>query len=116
MPPRDVRAFLCDICTASDGIARRIQDLTFEQYLADETLRLAVERLLGIVGEAVAQLQKVSPGILGSQDEVRQIIAFRNILVHGYYTVSHDIVWTIVSVKVPLLQRHAAERLGQLGN
>jgi len=58
---------------------------TFADYEADPMLRSAVERQLMIVGEALNRLRKIEPELLASITDSRKIIAFRNILVHGYY-------------------------------
>jgi len=63
--------------------------------------------------EAVAQLQKNEPELIEEFSDVREIIAFRNILVHGYYVVSHDIVWTIITTRLPTLRDEAASALRQ---
>jgi uncharacterized protein with HEPN domain len=43
--------------------------------------------------------------------ENRRIIAFRNILVHGYADVADRLVWDIVQAKLPLLRREVADLL-----
>jgi uncharacterized protein with HEPN domain len=45
----------------------------------------------------------------GSPGEYRRIIAFRNVLIHGYDALSHDVVWDIIQTKLPLLQREMEE-------
>ena len=35
--------------------------------------------------------------------DFRRIIAFRNILLHGYAEVDHRLVWEVVTTKVPTL-------------
>jgi uncharacterized protein with HEPN domain len=57
---------------------------SFEDYLADDVLRWAVERRLMIVGEALTVLRRIAPGTAARIPGLPQIIAFRNILVHGY--------------------------------
>lgn len=69
---------------------------------SDEMLSLALVRLLEVLGEAsrnVDQLTKSSfPDI-----PWRQIAAVRNRLIHGYFDVDLDIVWTIVTTDLPYL-------------
>ena len=43
-----------------------------------------VERQLTIVGEGLNRLIKIEPAMASAITDARQIIAFRNILVHGY--------------------------------
>lgn len=36
---------------------------------------------------------------------MRQIVGFRNQLVHGYHLIEHDVVWGIIEADLPLLRR-----------
>jgi uncharacterized protein with HEPN domain len=63
-----------------------------------------VERQLQIIGEALSQLARIDPRIAGNVAELRRIIAFRNILVHGYAAIDYDTVWRLIEDKLPELQ------------
>ena len=65
----------------------------------------AVERQFEIIGEAINQLSQIDPHTASRISDYRQIIAFRNILIHGYAQVDDRIVWDLVSDKLPVLQR-----------
>ena len=67
-------------------------------------LKAAVERKFEIIGEALNRIKKVQPKILDEIRDYRKIIAFRNILIHGYDIVSDPIVWDIIQKDVPLLR------------
>jgi len=54
---------------------------SLEQYLADEKTR-AVERVLEVCGEAMANLYRVAPAVAETIPHARDIIGFRNILAH----------------------------------
>jgi uncharacterized protein with HEPN domain len=41
----------------------------------------------------------------------RRIIAFRNLLIHGYADIHDRLVWDIVDTKLPLLRREVAALL-----
>ena len=69
---------------------------TFADYEADPMLRSAVERQLMIVGEALNRLRKIEPEVLATITNSREIIAFRNILVHGYDVIRNEVVWGIL--------------------
>jgi uncharacterized protein with HEPN domain len=63
--------------------------------------RSAVERQFEIVGEALNQLMKIDPSTGSQIADHRKIIAFRNILIHGYAAVSDELVWAIVETRLP---------------
>lgn len=68
-------------------------------------LRSAVERQLQIVGEALAQLFKSDPATAVRISEHAKVIAFRNILVHGYANIDDRVVWSVLDTKLPELVR-----------
>jgi len=74
-------------------------------------LRAAVDRKFGVIGEALSQLLRYFPEYRDKITLVADVIAFRNQIVHGYATVRDDIVWEIVQVYLPQLQREVAELL-----
>jgi uncharacterized protein with HEPN domain len=83
---------------------------SFADYLADSMLRSAVERQFTIIGEAIVQLRRLDPATAAAIPDLADIIAFRNILVHGYTTVDDQLVWGIVERELAPL-RAAVERL-----
>ncbi len=72
--------------------------------------RSAVERQFEIVGEALNQLSKIDSDLASQIPDLREIIGFRNILIHGYATINLDRVWQAVIEDLPKL-RSALERL-----
>ncbi len=72
-------------------------------YASTPMLRAAVERQCEIIGEALAQLARTDAATAAQVEGYRRIIAFRNILIHGYAEVDHRIVWEVATVKVPAL-------------
>jgi uncharacterized protein with HEPN domain len=74
-------------------------------------LRSAVERQFEIIGEALAGISKIDEGVAGRISERRRIIAFRNILIHGYAVVDERLVWDIVQAKLPVLRGEVEQLL-----
>lgn len=101
--PHDPRKSIEDMRRAAALIAQFVTGRTFEDYGLDEMLRAAVERELMIVGEAMTRLSKIAPELTDQIPERRQIIAFRNILVHGYDVVDDGVVWDVIQNHLPLL-------------
>lgn len=97
--------------------AERIQQFTagklFADYDDDALLRSAVERQFEIIGEAVNRLAKFDANIAQGLPETPRIVAFRNILIHGYDVVDNHVVWDIVQYKLPQLHAHTVALLGQ---
>ena len=57
--------------------------------------RKAIERNIEIIGEAVNRILKANTEIHITNS--RKIVDTRNRIIHGYDTVSPDIIWAIVS-------------------
>lgn len=99
------RKYLYDIQEGAGLASQFTAGKGFEEYQRDPMLRLAVERALSIIGEALAQLARVDPALAERISDYRNIIAFRNILIHAYAQVDDRIVWDIVESKLPVLFR-----------
>lgn len=112
---RDARAFLWDVRICADRIRRFTAGRSRDDYLADEMLRAAVERQLEIIGEALNRLARAAPALAARIPELPNIVAFRNILIHGYMAIDDAIVWRIVGENLPVLERNVAALLAELG-
>lgn len=97
--------YLWDALQAVGRVQRFSQGKSFDDYPADELLRSAVERQLGIVGEALAQLRKRCPAIAGKVPDLARVVGFRNVLIHAYAAVDDMIVWGVVQGLMGNLQR-----------
>jgi uncharacterized protein with HEPN domain len=102
--PRDPKCFLWDALDAAQAVKSFVAGKTCESFVEDHLLRSAVERQLQIIGEALAQLAKIDAQTAGRVAELRRIIAFRNILVHGYAAIEYDTVWRLIEDRLPQLQ------------
>jgi uncharacterized protein with HEPN domain len=88
--------YLSDILMAIELIEEFIIDhKDFTLYDQDRKTQSAVERQLAIVGEALSQFKKLEPEIKIEND--KQIISFRNRLVHAYDSLDNSIIWVIIS-------------------
>ncbi len=75
----------------------------FQDYSADAMLRSAVERQFEIIGEALNRLDKSDPATSAQISEKSQIVAFHNVLIHGYDKVDNQVVWNIVDQNLSTL-------------
>jgi uncharacterized protein with HEPN domain len=99
----DAAKYLWDARRAAERIARFTTGRSFNDYLADEMFRSAVERQFAIVGEALAGLRRSDPSLAAAITDLPRIVAFRNALVHGYATVDDRLVWGLVERDLHLL-------------
>jgi len=112
---RDARAYLWDVQQAADAILRFVAGLDVQTYAATEVVHSAVERKFEIIGEALSQLSKLDPALANRIPDVAAIVAFRNVLIHGYAAVEHDRVWRIAEASLPGLRATVADLLDELG-
>ena len=109
----DVLAHLHDIVQAGRALKSFVAGRSFDQYSADEQLRSAVERKFEIMGEALNRIQRDDPEVLSRIREHRDIISFRNILVHGYDAIDDQIVWGVIKEDLDFLLEDAVTLLSE---
>ena len=89
------KKFLYDILRAIELIESFSSDIKdFQNYLADLKTQSAIERQLGIIGEAVNRFEKLHPEspLTNSQ----KIVGFRNRLIHTYDSIDSSMIWVII--------------------
>jgi uncharacterized protein with HEPN domain len=99
----DIKTWFFDILSSIEEIDTYIgQPRHFENYINDMRTKRAVERNIEIIGEAMNRILKHSPQIevTGS----RKIVDVRNRIIHGYDSVSDDVIWGIVIKQLPVLK------------
>ena len=108
----DIKAWLYDILNAIMEIESFFNDSTkeFAKYQNDLRTKRAVERNVEIIGEALSRILKRDGTILISNS--RKIVDTRNKIIHGYDSVSDDVIWGIVIRHLPILQIEIQELLG----
>lgn len=88
--------YLSDILRAIELIELFVSDTSsFEDYQSDTKTQSAVERQLGIIGEAVNKYNQYCPD--DKLDHTRQIVGLRNRIIHAYDSIDDSIVWVIVN-------------------
>jgi uncharacterized protein with HEPN domain len=109
------RKYLWDARRAGDAVLRYVHGRTLDDYRADDYFRSAVERQLQNVGEAIAQLARLDAETAARIPDMPRIVAFRNILVHGYALLDHDLVWNVIDEHLPGLVSALDTLLAELG-
>jgi uncharacterized protein with HEPN domain len=113
--PHELPKYLYDVRQACAALEEFIQGKTFDQYLKDHMLQAAVERKLTIIGEALLKAVKIDPTLDQSVKDLSQIIAFRNVLVHGYASINHKTVWGVLENDLNLLKQQVENLLAKYG-
>ena len=101
-PEERDKAYLWDMLDAAKAIRSFTDTTTYEQYLRDRKVQMAVERALEIIGEAA---RKVSDKTKAGQPAIpwKSIIAQRNVLAHEYGEIKQDRLWAVVKNHIPAL-------------
>jgi uncharacterized protein with HEPN domain len=104
------KKYLTDIIHAIDLIETFTSGISgYNEYVIDLKTQSAVERQLGIIGEAINKFEKNFPDSI--LNNARQIVGFRNRLIHAYDTIDPSIIWTIIKKHLGPLKNEIIEKL-----
>jgi len=93
----EIKKYLSDILIAIELIEDFISDIDdFKSYQPDFKTQSAVERQLMIIGEALNNIKKADEKLKINNE--KQIIGFRNRLVHAYDNIDNSIVWAVLNL------------------
>jgi len=108
-----IKAWLFDILNAIMEIDSYFADIPkeFTTYKNDLRTRRAVERNVEIIGEALNRI--ITKDSTVSISNARKIVDTRNRIIHGYDSVSDEIIWGIVIKHLPVLQTEVQNLLGE---
>jgi len=115
MPRRSLK-WLEDIRRSGRVIREATAGITLEDYLRNDLLRAAVERHFEIIGEAMGRVLRAEPDVAASIPDAARIIAFRNLLIHGYDVVEHATVLKVAQESVPPLLTRVDELIRELSS
>jgi uncharacterized protein with HEPN domain len=106
----DIKACFKDIELSIDEInsflpAKR----NFLVFQKDLKTRKAVERNIEIIGEAMDRILKINPEV--KITDSRKIVDTRNRIIHGYDSVSADVLWSIATKYLPILEMEVKKLL-----
>lgn len=110
--PLSVREYFQHILAETTYILTTSADLDKASFIQDETLKRAYVRSIEVIGEAIKQipdpLRQKYPTI-----EWRAIGGMRDRLIHGYFGVDYDIVWDVITNKIPVLDNEIRQIVAQ---
>lgn len=100
-----IKKHLQDILTAIEEVESFFGNApkVYDDFYSNLCLRRAVERNIEIIGEAMNRILKVDKDIAITNS--RKIVDARNYIIHGYDSLSVDILWSMVINHLPKLKR-----------
>jgi uncharacterized protein with HEPN domain len=100
MSERGDLEFLLDILEAGNRIRNYVGEMTYHEFLQDPKTQDAVVRNIEVIGEAVknlsTSLKERQPAI-----EWKSIAGMRDRIIHFYFGINWEIVWSVVNDKMP---------------
>ena len=97
---RDIGVRIEDAMAAAEEAIAIVGEAPLAVFVADRKSYLSTERLLFVLGEALARLP---PELREAHPEIpwRDAIGLRNYLAHGYFSVDPAIVWRTIREDLP---------------
>jgi uncharacterized protein with HEPN domain len=96
MSKRSSNLLLLDMKEAAEKILKYTKGLSFEDFLTDDKTIDAVVRNFEIIGEASLRIDE-DFRLENPQIEWKKLRGFRNRIVHDYFGIDYEIVWSILS-------------------
>lgn len=109
----EVKTWLYDILKAINEIEGFFSDSpkSFSAYQKDIRTKRAIERNIEIIGEAMNRILSSSAEVELSNS--RKIVDTRNRIIHGYDSVSDEIIWGITIKHLPVLKEEIEKLLSK---
>jgi uncharacterized protein with HEPN domain len=95
MSNRDVKLLLEDMLESALKIKQYTTNLDYASFVNDNKTIDAVVRNFEIIGEAANRID-IDFRVTNSEIEWNRIRGFRNRIVHDYFGIDYEIVWTII--------------------
>jgi uncharacterized protein with HEPN domain len=109
----ETKTWLYDILKAINEVESFFIDRPrdFSAYQKDIRTKRAIERNIEIIGEAMNRILSTDDSIELSNS--RKIVDTRNRIIHGYDTVSDEIIWSITIKHLPILKAEIEKLLNE---
>jgi uncharacterized protein with HEPN domain len=107
---KDPKEYIRHIYDECSFIISVTENLVFEDFLDDETLKRAVVRSLEIIGEAT---KKIPTDFKDKWSAIqwKNMAGMRDRLIHDYIGVNYSIVWDVMKNKVPDMHKQISNFL-----
>lgn len=100
--PREESDYLQDILVAAQGARTHVRELTFSEFTQSHLHRNALQWELTVMGEAATHVS-LDTKVAYPEIPWSQMTGMRNRLVHRYFRIDLDIVWSVVREDIPAL-------------
>ncbi len=100
---KDDKTYLRHILDAIDRARSYIEDTTYDNFISNDMMIAAVVRELEIIGEASGKLSEPFRKT-HSGTQWQKIVAMRNFLIHEYFGVNTEVVWSTCQNNLPKLK------------
>ncbi len=110
---KEIQVWLFDILNSILEIESFVdfEETNFQDYSSDVKTKRAVERNLEIIGEAVNRISKKDENL--EITDKRKIISVRNRIIYGYDQVSDELIWSIITQYLPVLEKEVRQYLNE---
>ena len=95
---------LVDVELAAELIDQFVQGVSHHAFVADAMRKSAVQMQFIVIGEALIRMRGQFPEAFAAITNAGRIVDFRNIIAHGYDSISDDLVWDAIKRHLPVLQ------------
>lgn len=110
---RDYLDFLFDILEYTEKGSRIVDGIDFETFQSEEDKMLSGTYVIMVIGEAVKQLP---PALTDRYPDVpwREIARMRDRLIHAYFVIDQEVVWSTLIRDLPKLRLHIKAIMDEL--
>ncbi len=105
---RDDKVYIQHILDSISFIDKYSKKLTIGDFVADELLQSAIVRQLEIIGEAANLITRSTKEKY--KVEWNKIVGMRNKLIHEYFGVDLNIVWSTIKEELPKLEKELKKK------
>lgn len=114
MSKRSDRLLLADIAEAVTKILRYTHGYTQAQFDADDRTVDAVVRNFEIIGEAANHISEELKDEFQEMDWFK-LRGFRNRIVHHYFGIDYGIIWQLIELQIPQMEKQIGAILKNKG-
>ena len=115
--PERIADYVEHIAEAIERAIGSLRPLTvLEDLQQNQLVQDALVRNIEIIGEAAGNIQRMAPDFIAAHPKLpwKQMRAMRNLVIHEYFFVDVNIVWTTVKNHLPGLKDQVDELLIQI--